>query len=74
MFKPDSADSIWVPIQAVNWGFWMELTWDDTNNDWVFQQGVISNNPSGAYTTDFPEWDEIVLARPLDELLWSPVN
>ncbi len=59
MFKP-SGNSIWVPLSKINWGWSGIAQSSDGGVTWTKASGAQDvTNPSGANTTNFPEWSSV---------------
>jgi hypothetical protein len=57
MYKPAGADSIWVPLGLLNWGWSGAAHSADGGTSWTKTSGAHNaNNPSGAKTGEFPTW------------------
>jgi hypothetical protein len=54
MFKSSTADSIWVPLAAVNWG-WNAVAEKVDKQTWVKDSGS-APGPTGISPLDFPQW------------------
>jgi hypothetical protein len=56
MFQPSFSNSIWVPLNVINW-FWSgTAVWDATNQIWDCTARDSSPNPPAPTTTTFPQW------------------
>jgi hypothetical protein len=57
MYKPAGADSIWVPLGLVSWGWAGSARSTDGGATWTKTSGAhTATNPSGAKTNEFPTW------------------
>jgi len=57
MYKPSGADSIWVPIGKLTWGWSGKASSTDGGTTWRKDSGAHdATNPSGALTREFAEW------------------
>lgn len=54
MYKPGTPGSIWVPIDSVNWN-WSGQAIGPSH--WILTNYAWSQNPTGAPTDTYPEWD-----------------
>jgi hypothetical protein len=62
MFKPNTANSIWVPIKAITWAWGGTVNRPNlSNNDWFIESGsIIKPPPVELSTYDFPQWQKVV--------------
>jgi len=55
MFKPDGANSIWVPLRKV-WWYWRASA-TKVNGQWQLDEGSDhSVDPASTDTTEYPTW------------------
>lgn len=75
MFKPEGADSIWVSIRKLRWGWEANLINDGPigSPNWqpdVFKKDPIEQGP----TNQMPEWTAWVEDLKSDPDFWQPVD
>jgi hypothetical protein len=58
MYKPDTADAIWVPVAVAPW-FWLSNAQLNAGT-WTLLAHDNAHNPSGSATTNFPTYDSNV--------------
>ena len=57
MFKPNSPDSIWIPLRSINWS-WTGTALKNQQNVWQLDDANTSNATGKSIETDeFPTWD-----------------
>ena len=57
MFKPTGADTIWVPVAVLLWGWSGLAVSADSGANWTMSSGAQDTvNPAGAATNEFPVW------------------
>jgi hypothetical protein len=70
MFQP-SGNSIWVPLSKISWGWDGIAQSTNGGNTWTMTSGAPAVvNPSGAMTTNFPEWSN-VFTNNTTNLVWQ---